>query len=270
MSQIADNPPLPVNLPSEPSAHTIERADLLAYLAQYLNVSQFKDYCPNGLQVEGTPQIRQILCGVTASLALIEQAIAVGADTILVHHGYFWRGEDMRVIGQKQRRLKLLLTHGINLLGYHLPLDAHPVVGNNAQLGQRLGISVSRFFGDNNLGCLATLDVPLTLGELAARIELSLARAPLVIGAPEQAIKQVAWCTGAAQGFLQDAIDAGADVLISGEITEHTVHLAREMGVAYIAAGHHATERYGVQALGQHLASQFGVQAMFADLDNPV
>lgn len=270
MSQTANNPSLPVNLPSEPALHTIERADLLTYLAQYLNVSQFKDYCPNGLQVEGTPQIRKILCGVTASLALIEHAIAVGADTIVVHHGYFWRGEDMRVIGQKQRRLKLLLTHGINLLSYHLPLDAHPVVGNNAQLGQRLGMTASRFFGDNNLACLATLEVPLSLAGLATRIEQTLARAPLVIGEPEQAIKQVAWCTGAAQSFLQEAIDAGADVLISGEISEPTVHLAREMGVAYIAAGHHATERYGVQALGHHLARQFGLQVLFADLENPV
>lgn len=252
--------------------NTVNRDELLKYLAQSLDINRFRDFCPNGLQVEGRPQIRRLVTGVTASLALIEAAIDAGADALLVHHGYFWRGEDARVIGQKQRRLKLLLAHDINLIAYHLPLDRHPELGNNAQLGLRLGLAAQARFGEDELGWLGRPGSAAvqTVADLARLIEDRLGRAPLVIGDPGQALEQVGWCTGAAQGMLGDAIAAGANVYLSGEISEPTVHLARESGVAYLACGHHATERYGVQALGAHLASRFGLAHQFIDIDNPV
>ncbi len=251
---------------------TIEREELTQYLAQALDITQVRDYCPNGLQVEGRAQIGMLVSGVTASQALIEAAIEQQADAILVHHGYFWRGEDARVIGQKHKRLKLLLAHDINLLAYHLPLDMHPEWGNNAQLAQRLGLTAQARFGDDALGWLGVAAEPAlrTVGELAQLVEARLGRTPLLIGDPAQPLGKVGWCTGAAQGLLGAAIEAGATVFLSGEISEPTVHLARESGVAYLACGHHASERYGVQALGQHLAQRFGLQHRFIDIDNPV
>jgi dinuclear metal center YbgI/SA1388 family protein len=205
-------------------------------------------------------------------MALIEAAIDAGADTLLVHHGYFWRGEDARVVGQKQRRLKLLLAHDINLLAYHLPLDMHPALGNNAQLARRLDLLPGARFGEDDLGWLGRplADEVRTVGDLALLVEQRLGRRPLVIGDPLQPLGMVGWCTGAAQSLLADAIAAGAGTFLSGEISEPTVHLARETGVAYLACGHHATERYGVQALGAHLAGHFGVGHQFIDIDNPV
>ena len=216
-----------------------------------------------------------LVTGVTASQALIEAAIARQADAILVHHGYFWRGEDARVIGQKHKRLKLLLAHDINLLAYHLPLDLHPQWGNNAQLGERLGLKPQARFGDNDLGWLGVAERAAepalrSVGDLAQRVEQRLGRTPLLIGDPAQPLGQIGWCTGAAQNLLGAAIEAGASVFLSGEISEPTVHLARESGVAYLACGHHATERYGVQALGEHLVQRFGLQHCFIDIDNPV
>lgn len=254
------------------SLKTIEREELTQYLAQALDITQVRDYCPNGLQVQGRPRIGVLVSGVTASQALIEAAIAERADAILVHHGYFWRGEDACVVGQKQKRLKLLLAHDINLLAYHLPLDMHPQWGNNAQLAQRLGLTVQARFGEDDLGWLGVAAEPMlhTVGDLAQRIEQRLGRTPLLIGDPRQPLAQIGWCTGAAQNLLGAAIEAGAGAYLSGEISEPTVHLARESGVAYLACGHHATERYGVQALGAHLAQQFGVRHVFVDIDNPV
>ncbi|HTN66949.1 MAG TPA: Nif3-like dinuclear metal center hexameric protein [Burkholderiaceae bacterium] len=254
------------------SRKTVEREELTQYLAQALDITQVRDYCPNGLQVEGRPQIGMLVTGVTASQALIEAAINQEADAILVHHGYFWRGEDARVIGQKHRRLKLLLAHDINLLAYHLPLDMHPEWGNNAQLAQRLGLTAQARFGDDALGWLGVATEPAlrTVGELAQRIEARLGRTPLLIGDPAQPLGKVGWCTGAAQGLLGAAVEAGATVFLSGEISEPSVHLARESGVAYLACGHHASERYGVQALGEHLAQRFGLRHCFIDIDNPV
>lgn len=252
---------------------TANRDELAKYLAQTLNIAQYRDYCPNGLQVEGRADIGLVVSGVTASLALLEAAIALQADAILVHHGYFWRNEDARVIGSKQKRLKALLTHDINLFAYHLPLDGHPELGNNAQLARQLSLVGEDRFGDDKLGWLGTPQADAniaTVGDLARLIERRLGRAPLLIGDADQPLGKVAWCTGGAQGYLGDAIAAGASVYISGEISESTVHLARETGVAYLAAGHHATERYGVQALGAHLAQQFGVRHQFIDIDNPV
>ncbi|MFC5472922.1 Nif3-like dinuclear metal center hexameric protein [Paraherbaspirillum soli] len=254
------------------SQKLVSRVELTKYLAETLNITQFRDYCPNGLQVEGCAEISKLVSGVTASQALLEAALEYGADAILVHHGYFWRGEDARVVGPKHKRLKLLLAHDINLFAYHLPLDSHPTFGNNVQLAQQLGLAASGRFGDDNLGWLGSAVDPSvnTVGDLARVIERQLGRTPVLIGDPGQALGQVAWCTGAAQSMLGDAIEAGANVYISGEISEPTVHLARETGVAYLAAGHHATERYGVQALGQHLAERFGLQHRFIDIDNPV
>jgi dinuclear metal center YbgI/SA1388 family protein len=203
---------------------------------------------------------------------LIEAAIDLKADAILVHHGYFWRGEDPRIVGPKHERLRLLMSANINLLAYHLPLDAHPDLGNNAQLAKLLGLVPQARFGEDELGWLGvTVDANVrTVGDLARTIERALKRVPLMIGNPNQPLTRIGWCTGAAQNLLGDAIAAGANTYLSGEISEPTVHLAREAGVAYLACGHHATERYGVQALGSHLAEQFHVQHHFVDIDNPV
>jgi len=250
----------------------VNRDSFAKYLAQALDITRFRDYCPNGLQVEGRSSIRTLITGVTASLALIEAAVAAKADAILVHHGYFWRGEDACIVGSKQKRLKLVLAPGINLFAYHLPLDMHPEFGNNAQLGQRLGLVADGRFGDDNLGWTGANTDPSvrTVGDWADRIAVRLGRAPLVIGDPAQPVGRIGWCTGAAQGLLADAIAAGATLYLSGEISEPTVHLAREAGVAYLACGHHATERYGVQALGAHLHTQFGIAHHFVDIANPV
>lgn len=255
------------------SLREINRDELAGYLAQALNIAQYRDYCPNGLQVEGRARIGLLVSGVTASLALIEAAIELQADAVLVHHGYFWRGEDARIIGSRKKRLKALLANDINLFAYHLPLDAHPEWGNNAQLARQLSLAGTGRFGEDKLGWLGRpqSDAGIrTVGELAGLIQRRLGREPLVIGNVDQPVDTVAWCTGAAQGMLAQAIDAGVSAYISGEISEPTVHLARETGVAYIAAGHHATERYGVQALGAHLAEQFGIRHHFIDDDNPV
>lgn len=251
---------------------TVQREEFAKYLDQTLDITRFRDYCPNGLQVEGRQAIGKIVTGVTANLALLEAAIEEGADAILVHHGYFWRGEDPRVIGAKQRRLKLLLSHDVSLFAYHLPLDMHQEFGNNVQLAKVLGLTPNGRFGDDALGWLGTSadSAVQTAGQLARQIELALGRAPLLIGDPAQPLGRVGWCTGAAQNMLQDAISAGVTAYLSGEISEPTVHLARESNVAYLACGHHATERYGIKALGEHLAGHFGILHRFIDIPNPV
>jgi dinuclear metal center YbgI/SA1388 family protein len=251
---------------------SVNRDSFAKYLEQALDITRFRDYCPNGLQVEGRTQIQTLVTGVTASLALIEAAADLGADAILVHHGGFGRGEDPRVIGTKQKRLKLLLEREINLFAYHLPLDAHPEFGNNAQLARQLGFVAEGRFAENDIGWLGSVDNAnvRTVAELARHVEERLGRVPLVIGEGDQSVSRVAWCTGAAQNMLADAIAAGASVYLSGEISESTVHLAKEADVAYLACGHHATERYGVRALGEHLADQFGLRHHFVDIVNPV
>jgi dinuclear metal center YbgI/SA1388 family protein len=240
------------------------------YLADYLQVHDFRDYCPNGLQVEGRGEIARIVTGVTASAALIEAAIADGADALIVHHGYFWRGEDARITGMRRRRLGLLIENNINLFAYHLPLDVHPEVGNNATLARQLGLDVETRFGEQNIAVLGTIAAGSTVASFARTITEKLGRAPLVIGDAARPLQRIAWCTGGAQGMFEQAIALGVDAYLSGEISEQTVHLARESGVAYIAAGHHATERYGVQALGAHLAQRFGVEHRFIEIENPV
>lgn len=251
----------------------IPRSEFLAYLDQLLQPEQFHDYCPNGLQVQGNDHIKRIVTGVTASQALIEAASAAQADTLLVHHGYFWRGESPAVTGIKQQRLKQLLANDINLIAYHLPLDAHAVLGNNVQLAKLLGLPVDGPIpntGQPALGVYGGFEQPMSIAELTTQITAKLGRPPLVIASHSEPINKIGWCTGAAQGYLQQAADMGLDAFISGEISEPTVHLARELGIHYIAAGHHATERYGVKALGEHLAAQFAVSVEFIDIDNPV
>ncbi len=248
----------------------MQRDELNRYLCELLAVERFRDYCPNGLQVEGRAEVARIVCGVTASQALIEAAIEREADAILVHHGWFWKGEDGRVTGFRKQRLQHLLAHDINLFGFHLPLDAHGELGNNAQLAVRFGWQIERHFGEQDLGCLAVLPAPTFAGELAHQAATLLGRTPLLLGEPEQPVTRVAWCSGGAQDWFEAAIDAGADLFLSGEVSEQNTHLSRECGVAYLAAGHHATERYGVMALGQHLTQHCGLACEFIDIDNPV
>ncbi len=248
----------------------MKTSELLNYTEQLLDAPRFRDYCPNGLQVQGKENINVLISGVTASLALIEAAIEVNADAILVHHGWFWKNEDMRILGTKRKRLKLLMQHDINLIAYHLPLDAHTSLGNNAQLANQLGLRVEGWFGEQNIAAYGYLPDAVNLSMLGTQIKQALGRQPLIIGDPDKSLHRVAWCTGAAQDYLAQAVAVGADVFITGEASEQTVHLARETGVAFIAAGHHATERYGVQALGSHLAERFGVRHQFIEIDNPV
>ena len=248
----------------------MKRDELIRYLDELLEPERFKDYCPNGLQVEGRSEIRRIVAGVTASQALVDQAVARGADALLVHHGWFWRGEDGRVTGFRKKRLQTLLTHDINLIAYHLPLDGHAEFGNNAQLAQRLGWTVEGRFGEQDVGWYGRLDETRTLGEVTRRVSAELGREPLVIGAETQQVSRIAWCSGGAQSLFEAALSLGVQAFLSGEISEQHVHLARESGVAYLAAGHHASERYGIQALAAHLAGKFGLDCTFIDIDNPV
>jgi len=247
------------------SLHEITR-----YCEDLLQSGAFNDYCPNGLQVQGVPEVERIVSGVTASQALIDAAITYDADLILVHHGYFWKGEDPRITGMKHRRIAALIRHDISLLAYHLPLDAHGELGNNTELGRVLGFEVDGPLNQENIGLLGHLAAPLSLEELGRHVEQRLGRNPQLICAGDWPVERIGWCTGAAQSYLEQAAAAGMDAFLSGEISEQTVHVARELGIHYIAAGHHATERYGVQALGEKLASEFSLQHHFVDIPNPV
>lgn len=249
----------------------VSRDRLAAALDGLLQPALFKDYGPNGLQVEGRPEVRRLVSGVTASLALIDAAIADGADAILVHHGLLWRGHDGRVTGWMKQRLSRLLAHDVSLFAYHLPLDAHAELGNNAQLARVLGwVPDGGRFGEQNLGFLGALAQPLAgAADLAADIGRRLGRPVTLVDAPGRAPRRIAWCTGGAQSYFEAAIAAGADVFVTGEISEPQAHYARECGVAYIACGHHASERYGAPAVGQHVAAQLGLAHRFIDIDNP-
>ena len=249
---------------------------LANWLDDTLQAARFKDYCPNGMQVEGRSEVGHIITGVTASEALLRAAVDRGADAVLVHHGWMWRNEDRRVIGTRRTRMALTLKNDLNLYAYHLPLDAHPTLGNNAQLARVLGLAPARrddgaplTCGQDGLIWLGEASGLQTLGQLGDRVAQRLGRQPLVVGDPDQPLARIAWCTGGAQGMMGDAVEAGASAYITGEVSESTVHLARETGVGFIAAGHHATERYGVQALGQAVAEQFGIKVEFVDIDNP-
>ncbi|KFZ38628.1 metal-binding protein [Shewanella mangrovi] len=250
----------------------MERQALEAYLDEFLQVERYKDYAPNGLQVEGCQQINTIVTGVTACQALIDKAVELKADALLVHHGFFWKSEPAVLVGMKQRRIKALLANDINLFGYHLPLDGHPELGNNAKLGQVLGLSQIEVVAQipQNLLWRGSLAAAQTPAEFAAHITQRLGRAPLHLAADTQQINTVAWCTGGAQDYIDEAYALGVNAFISGEASERTFHSAVEQGIHYFAAGHHATERYGIEALGQHLAEKFGLQHHFVDIDNPV
>lgn len=248
----------------------ISRQTLLNRIDEILQTAAFKDYAPNGLQVEGRDEIRRVLTAVTASRAAIECAVAQQADLLLVHHGMFWKGEPQTITGWKKQRIALLLQHNINMAGYHLPLDAHPQLGNNACLAQRFGWQNMQQFGEQNL--LNIGDLPegqQTLAQFLDVVERVLGRKPVFAGNPEQPLRRVAWCSGGAQGYFQQAIDAGADVYLTGEISEAQFHLANETATAFVSAGHHASERYGIQALGEALSAEFGIEHCFFDEANP-
>ena len=247
----------------------MNREQLRNALNTLLDAARFRDYCPNGLQVEGRADVRRVVSGVTASLALIERAVETEADAILVHHGLFWKGDDMRVVGPKKKRLELLLKHGINLFAYHLPLDAHAELGNNAQLAKHLGFRITGRFAEQEIGFLGELETATPAEALAAKVSEVLGRKALVVGPLERVVTRIAWCTGGAQGYFEAAIAAGCDAFLSGEISEQTTHTAREAGVPFIAAGHHATERYGVQGVGAWLQAQHAIAHQFIDDDNP-
>lgn len=248
----------------------LARWELENYIGQLLGTDRFRDYSPNGLQVEGRKNIHRIVTGVTASLALIDAAIEQKADALLVHHGYFWKSENPGITRTKKQRIARLLANDLNLFAYHLPLDAHPELGNNAQLGKKLGLIPVGRFGDQDLGWLGEMQNPQTLSGFSSRVEAVLARAPLVIGKADKPIRRVAWCSGGAQGFFHDAANLDIDCFLTGEASEFVTHLAQESGIGFIAAGHHATERYGIAALGEHLSQTFGIEHVHIDLPNPV
>ncbi|WP_210396574.1 Nif3-like dinuclear metal center hexameric protein [Motiliproteus sediminis] len=246
---------------------------LLNQIDEWLQPATISDYCPNGLQVEGRSEVRRLVTGVTACQALIDAAVEAGADAVLVHHGYFWKGENPCVTGLKKRRLQSLLAADISLLAYHLPLDLHADYGNNVQLAKRLGLSVEGPLDPvarQSVGLWGQLAQPETAAAFAARVARTLAREPQLIGDPDREIRRIGWCTGAAQGYIEQAVALGLDAYVSGEISEPTVHSAREHDIAYFAVGHHASERYGVQALGDALAERFGIEHRYIEIDNPV
>lgn len=243
--------------------------ELRDYIESQLEVSRFRDYCPNGIQVEGKPEVRRIASGVTASQRLLDAALDWGADAVLVHHGYFWRGEAPAISGIKKQRIARLLAADVSLLAYHLPLDAHPVLGNNAQLAARLGLIEQGRFGEQPIACHGELKTAQTLAEWGRVIGQQLQRPPLIVGDLERPLRRIAWCSGGAQSYFEQAIELGVDAFLTGEISEPQCHLAEETGVAFISAGHHATERYGVQALGEHLAEHFALTHRFFDLTVP-
>ena len=248
----------------------MRREELVGYLDGLLDSQRFKDYSPNGLQVEGAGDVRRIVAGVTANQALIDAAMQSDADTLLVHHGWFWRGEDGRITGFRKARMQALLKHDINLLAYHLPLDGHPELGNNAQLGRFFGWASEGRFGEQDLGWHGRVGQPMALAEMAREIAKRLNRQPLVVGGGNRRVERIAWCSGGAQGYFEEAVTLGVDAYLCGEISEHNVHLARESGVAFIAAGHHATERFGVQAVARHISERLGLECEFVDIDSPV
>ncbi|MBQ4813004.1 Nif3-like dinuclear metal center hexameric protein [Pseudoalteromonas luteoviolacea] len=251
----------------------MQRKKLVNQLTELLKPFQINDYCPNGLQVEGKDEIKKVVTGVTASQALIDAAIDKQADAILVHHGYFWKGEDQTITGMKQRRIKRLLEHDINLLAYHLPLDVHPELGNNAQLGELLNLTVERPlepWNKNSVAVKGKLKTPMSVDEFSALIEQKLDRKPLVNKAGDHKIKTIAWCTGGGQSFIDLAASQGIDAYLTGEASEQTIHSSTEQGIHFFAAGHHATERYGVKALGEYLADKYDLDVEFIDIHNPV
>lgn len=248
----------------------IHRSELIAFCDSLLESPGSPDYAPNGLQVEGRAQIAHIVTGVTACQALIDAAIELRADAILVHHGYFWKNEPAPIVGMKYRRVASLIKHDINLIAYHLPLDRQPEFGNNAALADQLALHDRSLFDAQSLALAGTLPEACSVETLAAKLERCLGRVPLVVGPKDRRLIRIGLCTGGAQDYLTEAAALGLDAYISGEISERTTHVAREEGIVYFAAGHHATERDGVRLLGERIADRFGVAVTFVDIDNPV
>jgi dinuclear metal center YbgI/SA1388 family protein len=246
-----------------------ERSDIDSFLQAMLRPEAFRDYGPNGLQVEGRREVRRLVSGVTASLAFIDAAIADGADALFVHHGLFWRGQDGRLTGWLKERVKRLLAADVSLFAYHLPLDAHAELGNNAQLGVRLGLAADARFGEQELGFVGSAGPIATAAALADAARAALQREPVVVVGDGRVLRRIAWCTGGAQGYFESAVAAGADAFVTGEISEPQAHLARETGVAFLACGHHATERYGAPAVAAHVAERFGLTHRFIEIENP-
>jgi dinuclear metal center YbgI/SA1388 family protein len=249
---------------------SLMRRELENYIGQLLSVDRFRDYSPNGLQIEGCNTIRRIVTGVTASQALIDAAIAQRADALIVHHGFFWKNENPCLTHTKKARIAKLLANDVNLLAYHLPLDAHSEFGNNAQLALRLGITPTGRHGEQDMVWLGELPQALPLAVFGAEIGKALNRTPLLLGDTQRPVRKVAWCSGGAQSYFHDVAMLDVDCFITGEASEFVTHLAQESGVAFIAAGHHATETFGVAALGQHLAAHFGLTHLHIDIENPV
>ncbi|MDP3561865.1 MAG: Nif3-like dinuclear metal center hexameric protein [Legionellaceae bacterium] len=251
----------------------ITRNTLATYLNDFLACEAFQDYAPNGLQVEGRLDIKTICTAVTASESVIEEAVAMGADALLVHHGFFWRGEDAVITGMRRRRIGHLLKHDLNLFAYHLPLDCHPTLGNNVFLGNLLQIQNMKSYDISkvaNILWAGDLSSPVTAEELSQQIARLLQRKPMYIPVNDKPIKRIAWCSGGAQDYIEQAKEKGVDAYLSGEISERTYYQAKELNIHYFACGHHATERFGIQSLGKHLAMQFHLTHHFIDSDNPV
>ena len=249
----------------------MQLTEILSYTDSLLHPDEYKDYAPNGLQVQGDGRdIRKIALAVTASLAAEKEAVRIGADALFVHHGWFWKHDDARIIGIRHARIATLMQSGLALVGYHLPLDDHPEFGNNALLGKALGFTATGRFGQDNLGWIGSAPEELSAQALSETVTTVLGRKPLVVGPTNRPIRRVAWCTGAAQDYLEDAANAGVDVFLSGEISERTTHIAREVDIPYFACGHHATERLGIQALGEKIKTRFGICVTYIEIDNPV
>ena len=250
----------------------VDRDQLKRALDEELNSAAFNDYCPNGLQVEGSAVISRVVSGVTACQALIDRAVALEAEAILVHHGYFWRGEDPCLVGMKGRRVSALIRANINLFAYHLPLDNLPTLGNNAGLGRALKFSSWSSLKEHDASYpvfTGSYEKNRPLSEVSQFLSEVLGRSITTVGEADTTIRSVAWCTGGGQGYIDDAADAGVDLFITGEMSEQTVHVARERNIAFIAAGHHATERFGARALGDWVAKKFGIEHEFVDVDSP-
>lgn len=247
----------------------IQRSELLAHLDELLQPGYFSDYGPNGLQVEGAPEIQKIITGVSICEPLIDAAIAKNAETILVHHGMFWKLEGPRVVGIKKSRLAKLLSHNINLIGYHLPLDAQLEFGNNAQIAKLLNIKIDHTYTKDELLFVGHLEKPMNGKAFEEKIATAFSRKPLYIPA-EKEIQIVGWCSGGGADYIHRAIECGVDAFITGEVYERTVPVARESNIHLYGAGHHATERYGIKALGEHLSHHFSISVEFIDIDNPV
>ena len=254
--------------------NSVSSLEFEQYLTTLLKPSKIRDFCPNGLQIQGSERISKVVTGVTATQALIDVAVKLKADAILVHHGYFWKNESYVIRGMKHKRIKALINNDINLFAYHLPLDIHPVLGNNAQLAKLFGINVTgplEVGNENSVAIRGEFEQPITGSALQTLISTTLKRECLHIQPfSEKPIKTIAWCSGGGQNYIELAAEQGIDAFISGEMSEQTTHVAQEMDIHFFAAGHHATERYGAKALGEHLAKELGVEVHFIDIDNPV